>query len=78
MKDMLKAMKSNFEGFDQFRHDAVYETPKWGNNDDNADRHAVMVFNSYYKLLMDVLHQEEGHLELICYLQLAIFTLEVK
>jgi pyruvate formate-lyase/glycerol dehydratase family glycyl radical enzyme len=46
--ELIKALKSNFEGFDQLRYDVVYETPKWGNNDDYADRHAVMVFNSFY------------------------------
>jgi formate C-acetyltransferase len=48
MGTLLEALKANFEGFDQLRHDMIYETPKWGNNDDYADRHAVMVFNSFY------------------------------
>lgn len=47
MANLLNALKSNFEGYDQLRHDVIYETPKWGNNDDYADRHAVMVFNSF-------------------------------
>ncbi|WP_246249227.1 trans-4-hydroxy-L-proline dehydratase [Tenuifilum thalassicum] len=48
IKDMLFALSSNFEGFDDLRYKLIYETPKWGNNDDYADRHAVMVFNSFY------------------------------
>lgn len=48
MGTLLEALKANFEGYDQLRHDMIYETPKWGNNDDYADRHAVMVFNSFY------------------------------
>jgi len=48
MGTLLEALKANFEGFDQLRPDMIYETPKWGNNDDYADRHAVMVFNSFY------------------------------
>jgi len=48
IKELLKALQSNFKGNDQLRHDLVYETPKWGNNNDYADRHAVMVFNSFY------------------------------
>lgn len=48
MKELLMALKSNFKGFDQFRHDVIYETSKWGNNDDYADRQAVVVFNSFY------------------------------
>lgn len=48
MADLLKALKSNFEGYNHLRHDVIYDTPKWGNNDDYADRHAVMVFNTFY------------------------------
>ncbi|MCB8964972.1 MAG: glycyl radical protein [Bacteroidales bacterium] len=48
MADLLKALKSNFDGYDQLRHDVIYDTPKWGNSDDYADRHAVMVFNTFY------------------------------
>lgn len=48
MGELLKALQSNFEGYDQLRHDVIYITPKWGNNDDYADRHATMVFNSFY------------------------------
>ncbi|MBE0663828.1 MAG: glycyl radical protein [Bacteroidales bacterium] len=49
MKDLLDAMRLNFSGFDDLRYKLVYETPKWGNNDDLADIHAVRVFNSLYK-----------------------------
>lgn len=49
MKEILFALSSNFDGYDEFRYKLIYETPKWGNNDEYADRHAVMVFNSFYK-----------------------------
>lgn len=49
MKEMLFALSSNFDGYDDLRYKLIYETPKWGNNDEYADRHAVMVFNSFYK-----------------------------
>lgn len=45
---LIKALKVNFEGYDELRYRLIYETPKWGNNDDYADKHAVMVFNSLY------------------------------
>jgi formate C-acetyltransferase len=48
MAELINALHANFVGYDQLRYDVVYETPKWGNNDDYADRHAVMVFNSFY------------------------------
>lgn len=49
MKELLAALRSNFSGRDELRYKLVYETPKWGNNDDLADCHAVRVFNSFYK-----------------------------
>jgi formate C-acetyltransferase len=48
MDELLKAMEANFEGYDQLRHDLIYETPKYGNDDDFADQHAVFVFNTFY------------------------------
>ncbi len=48
MDELLKAMQVNFEGHDQLRHDLIYETPKFGNDDDYADMHAVDVFNIFY------------------------------
>lgn len=46
--ELLKAMDANFEGYDQLRHDLIYETPKYGNDDDYADSLAVDVFNFFY------------------------------
>lgn len=48
MEELLKAQEANFEGDDQLRHDLIYETPKYGNDDDYADQHAVFVFNTFY------------------------------
>lgn len=42
-------LKSNFSNADELRRKLIYETPKWGNNDNYADGHALMVFNSFYK-----------------------------
>lgn len=45
---MLKALDANFEHFDEFREVLVYETPKYGNDDDYADEQAVRLFNMYF------------------------------
>jgi trans-4-hydroxy-L-proline dehydratase len=45
---LLKSLESNFEHFDEFREALVYETPKYGNDDDYADEQAVRVFNMYF------------------------------
>jgi trans-4-hydroxy-L-proline dehydratase len=49
MSEVLESLRSNFKEQEKLRHCLVYETPKWGNSDDFADRHAVMVFNSFYE-----------------------------
>jgi len=48
MDELLKAMEADFKGYDQLRHDLIYETPKYGNDDDYADHQAVQVFNIFY------------------------------
>lgn len=49
MAELLKALKANFAGYDEMRHKLVYETPKFGNDDEYADQQAVEVFNCFYK-----------------------------
>lgn len=49
LDQLSDVLKNNFSNADELRRKLIYETPKWGNNDDYADRHAVMVFNSFYK-----------------------------
>ena len=51
MDELLKAMNANFEGYDDLRYRLIYDMPKWGNNNDYADKLAVRVFNSFYKAI---------------------------
>jgi pyruvate formate-lyase/glycerol dehydratase family glycyl radical enzyme len=46
--ELLKAMDNNFEGYDELQYDLIYHSPKYGNDDDYADQHAVMVFETFY------------------------------
>lgn len=48
MNNLLEALKNNFVGFEQLRHDLIYETPKYGNDDDYADQYAVQVFDIFH------------------------------
>ncbi|UCG03210.1 MAG: glycyl radical protein [Candidatus Heimdallarchaeota archaeon] len=48
MEQLLKALKADFEGFDELRHRFMNETPKYGNDDDYADSITVRVFESYF------------------------------
>ena len=46
--DMKMAREANFEGYDQLRSDLIYNTPKYGNDDDMADEQAVTIFEAFY------------------------------
>ncbi len=45
---MMRALEADFEGFEELQHDLIYDTPKYGNDDDYADQQAVSVFEIYY------------------------------
>ncbi|MBN2632804.1 MAG: glycyl radical protein [Bacteroidales bacterium] len=47
-KMLLEAVDADFKGYEQIQHDLIYDTPKYGNDDDYADQHAVAVFEIYY------------------------------
>ena len=46
--ELNKALESDFKGYEQIQHDLIYDTPKYGNDDDYADQHAVAVFEIFY------------------------------
>ena len=48
MGTFLKVLEDNFEGHDELRTALIYETPKYGNDDDRADQHARWVFEAFY------------------------------
>jgi formate C-acetyltransferase len=47
-KELTDAIDADFNGFEQVQHDLIYDTPKYGNDDDYADQQAVSVFEIYY------------------------------
>ena len=46
--EMLDALAKNFEGYEQMQYEMIYNTPKYGNDDDYADHQAVEVFEMFY------------------------------
>lgn len=48
MQGMLEALNRNFEDYQEFRHQLIYETPKYGNDDDYADAQAQRVFEIFF------------------------------
>jgi len=47
-EEFNKALDADFKGYEQIQYDIIYETPKFGNDDDYADQQAVTVFEIYY------------------------------
>jgi formate C-acetyltransferase len=46
--ELTSALEADFKGFEQIQYELVYNTPKFGNDDDYADQQAVTVFEIYY------------------------------
>ena len=46
---LVKSLNNNFAGDDDLRHMLIYETPKYGNDDDYADKQAIDVFEIFYQ-----------------------------
>jgi trans-4-hydroxy-L-proline dehydratase len=47
-EEMMKALSVDFVGYEDFRYKLIYETPKYGNDDDYADSLAVKVFDMFF------------------------------
>jgi formate C-acetyltransferase len=48
LNEYIRILDQNFEGNDDFRYQLVYHTPKYGNDDDQADQRLREVFEIYY------------------------------
>jgi len=48
-REMLSALKNDFKRFEALRFKLIYETPKYGNDDDYADNEAVNIFEIFFK-----------------------------
>ncbi len=49
MEQFMDALQNNFEMDEQLRYELIYRTPKYGNDDDEADVHLKDVFEIYFK-----------------------------
>ncbi len=45
---MLAALKNDFQGYEEVQYEMIYNTPKYGNDDDYADAQATAVFEFFY------------------------------
>jgi formate C-acetyltransferase len=46
--EMNRATEADFKGYEKIQYELIYNTPKFGNDDDYADQQAVAVFEIYY------------------------------
>jgi trans-4-hydroxy-L-proline dehydratase len=51
MEDILQAIDSDFVGYEDLRYNLIYETPKYGNDDDYADTFALKVFDMFFDIV---------------------------
>jgi formate C-acetyltransferase len=49
METLLKALGKNFNGHEELRHQLVYNTPKYGNDNDEVDKFSVKIFDLFYE-----------------------------
>jgi pyruvate formate-lyase/glycerol dehydratase family glycyl radical enzyme len=48
LPEFVKVLENNFDNNDELLYKILYKTPKYGNDDDEADKQLVDVFNIYY------------------------------
>ncbi len=48
METLLQILEDDFEGHEEIREALIYDTPKYGNDDEAADRHAKWVFEAFF------------------------------
>jgi formate C-acetyltransferase len=48
---LIESLEKDFVGHEMLRSKLIYDTPKWGNNDSEADQYALRVFESFFTLV---------------------------
>jgi trans-4-hydroxy-L-proline dehydratase len=61
MEELLVALAADFEGHEQLRYELLYNTPKYGNDEEAADDRLREVFEIYYNALNGKPNTRGGH-----------------
>jgi trans-4-hydroxy-L-proline dehydratase len=61
MGELLDALKNNYIGFEEVRDKVLYNTPKYGNDNDYADEVLKQVFEIYFKSIDGRPNTKGGH-----------------
>ncbi|MGQ1908301.1 trans-4-hydroxy-L-proline dehydratase [Marinifilum sp. RC60d5] len=51
LPELKYAIDQNFEDYDELRSNLIYNTPKYGNDDDYADNEAIAIFETFYSAI---------------------------
>ena len=60
MKTLLGLLADDFEVAKEIRAELIYNTPKYGNDDESADEHAVWVFEQFHRAVNGRPNYREG------------------
>jgi trans-4-hydroxy-L-proline dehydratase len=58
--DLINALDSDFNGYEQLQYELIYNTPKYGNDDDYADQQAAAVFEIFYGAVNGIANSRGG------------------
>jgi formate C-acetyltransferase len=61
MKELLGALKTNFDGCENLRQRLLNKTPKYGNDDDYADQVMKSIFDAYFDAIDGRPNTKGGH-----------------
>jgi formate C-acetyltransferase len=61
LKELLSALKGNFDKAESIREKLTFETPRYGNDDDYADNVLRRVFETYFELIDGRPNTRGGH-----------------
>lgn len=61
MKELLDAVKANFEGYENLRQRFLNKTPKYGNDEDYADQVMKAIFEAYFDTIDGRPNTKGGH-----------------
>lgn len=61
MRQMLRALKNNFQGYEPLRQRFLNKTPKYGNDDDYADEVMKSIFEAYFEAVDGRPNTKGGH-----------------
>ncbi|MFP3860406.1 MAG: trans-4-hydroxy-L-proline dehydratase [Bacteroidales bacterium] len=51
MKKLLEALNTDFENQEELWYNLIYNTPKYGNDNDYADKNAIKIFDAFYEAI---------------------------